>query len=496
MVAEVQANTSGKAAGGTIVAGQTYTLDLRDFWYRREGMKPFPKQERFLFAPHGPEGCPPFQYMMGGRGLSKTRSLSRKLLLLSLLNAPANPELPVWGALCGRTQKEVWQKILPALLNDVAEIKRETGIDWTPTINKGDQTLHFPFGVSIYLCSYEKANSLNQIRGYTLGFIAFDEVDVASISCDEILEVATATLRDDRAKHSCMVLASTPKGLRGFARRFHEANLRGDRSHWLVTGTCYDNPYLAPRQIAAMKKGMSKRLWQQEGLGVVLSPTSVVFGEYREDRHVRPYVWQPQQKTLVLIDWGTSHAYLCVVKVAEDGTWWVVRERKETDTTYHRFRGVIDETVAEVRKLDGRAPYAMCCDGAVKSEKLWLGAKYMGECPGGVLWLSKDVEQRIDYGIAIIASRLDPLEDQTPKLFFAATLDPTTDEGRMGMRGAMATYCYATMRTESGEVVLTSDPSKRTNSDHPIDALRYGYCCLRYDKAVFGGQQLKFLEAA
>lgn len=481
-------------------ASRHTTIDLRRFWY---GARPFPVQERFLFSGHTALGCPAYMGLLGGRGLGKTRALARKLLLLALLNRGTR-EAPIWGAVCGRIHKEVWQKLLPYLLEDLTEIKREFGVDWIPTINKEDQTLVFPFGACVYLASYERQNSLQQLRGYTLGWMLFDEVEVAAVSADEILAVAASCIRDARARHSCLVWASTPNGLRGFARKHHEAFIAGDRSFWLVTGTCYDNPYLSPRQIAAMKKGLSKRLWLQEGLGVVLAPTNVVFGEFDEAKHVRKYVWDRSHKCVVSVDWGTSHAYIGIYMVTEDGTWWVVDERKLVDTTYPRVRAEVRDVVRLLVERTGEHPYAMACDGAVRSERLWLAAEYMSQCAGGVLWLNKDEEQRLDWTLALVSSLLDPADelvaandDRVPapiKLFLADTLDPTTDEAQMGIRGAFVSYSYAQMRTEAGELVLTNEPSKKNNADHPIDALRYAICKSRNDPALHGGAPLPFVQ--
>ena len=58
----------------------------------------------------------------------------------------------------------------------------------------------------------------------------------------------------------------------------------------------------------------------------------------------------------------------------------------------------------------------------------------------------------------------------------------------------MVAYTYATFRTETGEVVLTSTPSKRTNADHPIDALRYAICCSAFDERLHGGKTLPYLD--
>lgn len=475
---------------------ETIDIDLHWLWYRKPGKRRFPTQERDIFAPHYSWGCPRYQGVSGGRGRAKSYALSRKALILSWLNAPVDPGLPVWGGIFGRTMKEVHHKILPVIYQDAAEIREHYGVDMMPRLNKEDQTLHWPNGSSAYILSYEDPKELNKGRGYTMGWALVDEADQHNtVSTDQILAVVNFAVRDPRAKHQCIVWASSPNGLRGFHRLHHEAWIRNDPNYFLVGGTMFDNPYFDPAQIEMIKGGTSKRLWLQEGLGVCLTPRNVVFGEYNERRHVRPYTWDPYAKTLIFVDWGTSHAYVFAVQVSGEGRWMVARERKVVDTTYPRFRAIVEQFVDECTALSGgRPPYMMGGDGAVRSEMLWMHNKYGPVCEGGVHQLSKDMEQRLDWGLALISSMLDPADGSKPRLYFAADLSASTDDSLMGLRGAMVSYTYATFRTETGEVVLTSTPSKKNNADHPIDALRYAICSSVFDDDLHGGKTMPYLD--
>lgn len=477
---------------------QVIDIDLHHHWYCRPGRKRHPQQERFIFAPHGPWGCPRYQGDSGGRGLGKSFALSRKAQVLAILNAPIEAGPPVWGALFGRTMKEVHHKLLPIIYQDAAEIREAYGVDMMPRLNKEDQTLHWPNGSSAYILSYEDPKELNKTRGYNLGWAVIDEADQHNtVSTDQLLAVVNFAVRDPRAKHQCICWASSANGLRGFHRLHHEAWLRKDRNFFLVGGTIFDNPYFDRAAVELMRSGTSKRLWLQEGLGVCLTPRNVVFGEYSEKHHVRPYRWDTDGDTrlVIFVDWGTSHAYVGAAQVNTAGRWVVCAERKEVDTTYPRFRKIVEEFVRDcVRRAGGNQPYLMAGDGAVRSEMLWLKNTYQAVCEGGVWQLPKDWEQRIDWGLALISSMLDPANGTKPRLYFASDLSPSTDDSVMGMRGAMVSYTYATFRTEVGEVVLTGTPSKRNNADHPIDALRYAICCSAFDAQLHGGKTLPFLD--
>lgn len=472
---------------------QTIDVDLYRLWY---GERDHTIQSRYIFGPHRPWGCPRYQGLSGGRGLGKSFALSRKAQVLSLLNAPKGEGPPVWGALMGRTMKEVHHKLLPIVFDDAARIREAFGLDMMPRLNKEDQTLHWPNGSSAYILSYEDPKELNKARGYNLGWVGIDEADQHNtVSTDQLLAVINFAVRDPRSRHQAICWASSPNGLRGFHRMHHEAYLRGDRNFFLVGGTIFDNPYFDRAAVELMRSGTSKRLWQQEGLGVCLTSRNVVFGEYNERRHVRPYRWDEHAKTVIFIDWGTSHAYVGAAQVNEAGRWVVCKERKESDTTYPRFRKIVEAFVRECTTLaGGNPPYLMACDGAVRSETMWLKNVYSSVCEGGVWALPKDWEQRIDWGLALISSMLDPADDTKPRLYFSSELSASTDDAVMGLRGAMVSYNYATFRTETGEMVLTSSPSKRNNADHPIDALRYAVCCSAFDDSLHGGRTLPFLD--
>lgn len=474
-------------------------VDLHWLWYGRPGKKRHLQQERYVFAPHGPWGCPRYQGDSGGRGLGKSFALGHKVTVLAQLNAPPDPTLPLWGALFGRTMKEVHHKLLPIVFQDAAEIREHYGVDMMPRLNKEDQTLHWPNGAAAYILSYEDPKELNKARGYNLGWAVIDEADQhTTISTEQLLAVVNFAVRDPRALHQCICWASSANGLRGFHRLHHEAWLRGDRNFFLVGGTIFDNPYFDPAQIELMRSGTSKRLWLQEGLGVCLTPRNVVFGEYAERKHVRPYNTDSADgdtKLVIFVDWGTSHAYVGAAHVHITGRWVVFAERKEVDTTYPRFRKIVERFVREaVARSGGRDPYFMACDGAVRSETLWLKNTYQGMCEGGVEALPKDWEQRLDWGLALISSMLDPADGTKPRLYFSSELNASTEDAVMGLRGAMVSYTYATFRTEVGETVLTGTPSKRNNADHPIDALRYAVCCSAFDAELHGGKTLPFLD--
>lgn len=473
-------------------------VDLWKYWYGGTDSltgKPrrHPQQERFIFGPHRPDGCAGYQGALAGRRWGKTVALVRKCIVLLLLN-PGSSEEPVWGGVYGRTRREAEKRIIKPMLAELRRMRRDLGIDLTPKWDKQNQEIHFANGAAILIGSYGKNDSLENQRGDTLGWAIVDEIERSFVPTEDILAVIGPAISDSRARHSCLVWASSPNGLRGMPQMHHEAFQRGDRDFFLVVGTIYDNPFLKPSQIATIKGGLSRRMWLQEGLGICLAPSNVVFIEWDERKHVVDYQWKASHLTVVSIDWGTSHAYICAIKVDRQGRWIVARERKVVETSPTRFREIVREFVARVYSDDEeRMPHLITCDGAVKMERSWLNGTYSNDTQ--VKWLRKDAEQGVGWGLNLISYMLDPArDDRGTMLFVASDLDPTTDKDMMGIRGAMASYTYRRQRDQDGDMVATNDPDKKNSADHPIDALRYALCKSRYDELLHGGRALPFID--
>lgn len=488
----------GEAPARSVGLTRRIVVDLWTYWYG--GADPVtgkprrhPQQERFIFGPHRPDGCPGFHGALAGRRWGKTIGLVRKAIILILLN-PGSQEEPVWGGIYGRTRREAEKRIVKPLLAELRRIRRDLGLDLTPHWDKQNQEIHFANGAAILIGSYGKNDSLENQRGDTLGWAIVDEIERSFVPTEDILAVIVPAISDARAKHSCLVWASSPNGLRGMPQMHHEAWQRGDRDYFLVVGTIHDNPFLKPSQIATIKNGLSRRMWLQEGLGICLAPSNVVFVEWNESKHVVEYRWNPNHYTVVSIDWGTSHAYICAIKVDRAGRWVVAREQKVTETSPARFRDIVRNFIARCTADDNdRLPHLITCDGAVANERRWLHGTYGADTQ--VRWLKKDAEQGVGWGLNLISYMLDPArEDRDTHLFVSSDLDPTTDKDGMGVRGAFASYTYRRERDQDGDLVNTNDPDKKNSADHPIDALRYALCKSRGDELLHGGRTLPFID--
>lgn len=474
------------------------TVDFAQiFW----GDKRHPVQERWVYGAHGPWGCPFYQGLQGGRGLGKTYAIAYKMLFLALLN-PGRLVGGQWqycyGAVVGRTGREVVQKILPAFFEACARFKEATGVTiladrgaW----NKNEQVIRLQNGAAIYVLSYGRKDMLEMLRGYTWGWALFDELErCPGIDPEEVVKTVAPCIRDPQAQHPCFGWASSPNGLRGMVKRHHDAWAAANDNYFLAAGSIHDNPFLKTSTVAAIKAGMSKRAWLQEGLGIALQPLEVIFGEYRDSRHVIDHEWDPHALNVIGVDWGTSHAYICAFQVDRRGRWVLAAEHKATDTTLPRFRRTVRRFVAMVKERSGSDIYAMACDRSPQSEREWFVRAFEDQCEGGVEYLSKKDDQRVHFGLACISSMLDPADGGEPRFFLSSALSASTDESTMGARGAFKSYCYETMKTLSGATIITNEPSKRNNADHQVDGARYPVVAFRHDPRLHGGRMLPFVD--
>jgi len=460
-------------------------------WY---GKVRFPKQEQMLFDPHGPDGCPFWQGFLGGRGASKTFTAGRKTWLLSALNpTPEGDTRRVMIAMMGRSMTEVQQKMLPPFYEACADFRRATGVQWITGYDTDLQEIYFANGSGMYLLSYNDMGTLNRMgRGLNLAAVIVDELMWGSgVSSDAVVKTITPAIRDPRAKHKCFVWFSSPNGLRGIAKK--HKNHFGDPNWFLVHATARDNPYMLDEDIARLSEGLSKSEIQQEIDGICLQPGAAVFHEFDEDRHIIPWRWSSRCRNVIGIDWGKGHAYICAIQVTEDGRWIVAAERKVTDTTRLRFRKVVEEFVEEVKDASNREIFMMACDRAVKSERNWLTNRFDDEVEAGVRYLTKKRQQRIDWGLNCISGMLDPVIGDS-RLFLAASLSSSTDDAAMGLRGAFTEYVNVQYRAPDGELITIDEPSKKTNADHPMDALRYAICCSVDEEVLHGGHLLPVLD--
>jgi len=462
-------------------------LDLGDiFWPQRK----YEAQERFVFGAHGPAGCAFYQGWIGGRASGKTVGLGLKALVLALLNPGYT------GAICGRTAGEVAKKILPHFFRAIAEVRRRTGISLLAPrgYDKHDQCIRLANGSLVYILSYGRMDQLELIRGHDLAWSIFDEIErCPNMPSETVFETVVPAIRAPGAPHKCFVWASSPDGLRGLPAKHLAAWERGDSEFYTVATTIYDNPFLEPGVVEKIRRGLSYRQWLQEGLGSCLLPLNVVYGEYRETKHVIPYTWDPNELTLVLVDWPGAVGYVCAVKVSAAGRWVVAAELRMHDVPGPRWRREVEGFVAAVVKRNlGAAVYGMVCDRSPSDEAEWLINRFSKMCLGGVGYLDKADDVDVAKGHNLVSFMLEPnAGDDPPRLYVSDELTPSIDPITMGVRGSFQRYGFERVRGEDGWV-NTDRPNKTNGADHAMDVVRYGAVYYRFDPRLHGGSPLPY----
>ena len=433
---------------------------------------PHPKQAQFL------EADSRFALALTGIGFGKTWALTLKCLLAAMSNPGVNT------LLAGRTYRDLEDVLIPLLFQHVQTVQDTHGVNLVLRHDKLDGKLHLLGGGQILLRSYQL---IDKIRGLNLGAAYVDEVEWSSADPVEVFGVL-----NERCRVPCPVhqigYATSPNGLLGVTRIFHEAQQRDDTDYHITHGTTLDNPYLSEGFIRTLKNSMSARRWAQEVEGKVLRPAHVVFTEFGSE-HLVDWDWRDHrtQKWVLGVDWGTNHHHVALmVNVLEDGTWVVADELLCDDMTRAQFRRELDAWI-EARAATVGYPVAAGTDRAVPEMNQWLMNKY-GHKGTAVRNCKTHRQQYVINGVELMRDRLAPAHG-APMLYVSNRLDKPESKSTAGIVQAFRSYRY--QRDREGNP--TSQPYKDDITDHALDALRYLYVTTRQDPQLHGGRTLSML---
>ncbi len=441
----------------------------------------YPKQRQFL------RSTTRYSLFLGGRGTGKSHGLGFKAFILAFLN----PGCP--GILLSRSYNELHSVLLPYFFEACRLFKDATGIDVIAHHNRSLQILTLINGAKVYLRSWDR---VDRVRSYTVGWICLDEIEYGSARPMYAFQTIGATLRHPLAQLPQFCMATTPNGLTGVTAHFvsrqrDEQREDPDRRRYHATrATVYDNPYVDDEFREGLRLSMTERDWRQEGLGEILGPKAQVFVEYDEARHIVPWSWDRRLPYMLLVDWGTSHAYWAMVQIRPStngyGYQWVVaREHKLEDVGPMDVRRSIDRAVAEI----GRSPAFCASDRAVKVQRAWLTGRFGSESI--VQTCETKSEQDIRRGLTMLRFMLDPPEDDEPLLVFSNELPNHLHIAGRGILGAMVNLRYK----RDGEGNLTNIVHKDNINDHPVDAIRYGVVTSAPFAEFHGGDVLRAMYA-
>ncbi len=412
---------------------------------------PYRKQAEFLTA------TARNRYFVGGRGAGKSWTLTLDALMQALLN----PGVP--GALLGRTERDLRSNLLPFLRAHLDTLQRATGFNWIRRYSNADQSIELQNGATIWWRGYER---IDKLRGHNLAWCCADEICWSETTDVTVFETITSAIRVPCRRPGFSV-ASSPNGLRGITKLFHLRTTGGDPNYWITRATSYDNPYLEPHVIEAWRSAMSDRRWRQECLAIALRPSSVVFSEFSETRHVVPWNVERHRNTcrwVFGIDWGLNRAVAVAFQVLQDGRWILVDELVDRPESRGHWRTNLRRWIDQTTR--NQAPYLLAPDRACPEENRFLHSVY-GVRKTRVVPLSSKYEQYVRNGLAAMQDMLAPVEG-APRLLFSDKLPRQYDGDLQGILPSLLNYRYKLDR----DGVPTDRPSKDNVHDHAIDAAR------------------------
>ena len=414
--------------------------------------KPYQKQSQFLLSQARN------RFFCAGRFAGKSWTLTLDVLFSALVYNQGAP-----GALLGRTESDLKNNLLPFLMGHLDTLQRATGYNWVRRYSVGDQCVELMNGSKIMWKGYDR---ISKLRGYNLAYIAADEVCWSEQNSMTIYETLLPAIRVPCRRPSFSI-ASSPNGLRGITELFRTKQLEGDLDFHVTRCSSYSNPYVDRSVVESCKASMSRARYEQEILALALKPSSAVFDQFQESKHVVSHDvlrHSDDCKWVFGVDWGISKAAAVAIQVLPCGRWVVVDELITHPVSRGHFR---QDVKAFIKKWCGKKnPFLISADRAIPSENMWLAAEYG---PGRTIVkpLETKKEQSVSNGIKAVQDLLAPMQGDA-NLVFLRSLSRTIKGDLAGVLPALQNYRFKLDR----EGNPTDMPYKDNITDHILDALR------------------------
>ena len=206
------------------------------------------------------------------------------------------------------------------------ELKDRLGkLNWIAKTNESELTITLINGSEI---TVKSADSYDRMRGFSVNFCVFDEF--ADMD-PEVWTVVRPTLSDTQG-HAFFI--GTPKGRNWFYDTFKLGENESDPDWKSWHFTTQDNPLIDPTEIESAKKTLSTFAFKQEYMASFSNAGSDVFKEEwikygEEPQHGSYYIaidlagFEEVAKQAGNAKKRLDESAICVVKVTEDGKWFV-----------------------------------------------------------------------------------------------------------------------------------------------------------------------------
>ena len=295
-----------------------------------------------------------FKVVAAGRRCGKSR-LAATALIIEALQCPSGSAVLYVAPTQGQARQIIWDVLM--------EIGRE--VIAGSHVNNMDITMIN--GAKIYVRGADRPDTL---RGVSLTYAVLDEV--ADIKPEAWEQVIRASLSDKKGR---AIFIGTPKGRNWFYDLFKQGQ-KEDNTDWKSWHfTTKDNPLIDPNEIESAKKTLSTFAFKQEYLASFDNAGSDTFKDEWikygiEPEHGSYFIaidlagFEEVAKQAANLKKRLDETAICVVKVTEDGKWFV----KEID----HGRWDIRETAAKIlMKMRDYRPISVGIErGALKNAVL------------------------------------------------------------------------------------------------------------------------------
>jgi len=256
-----------------------------------------------------------FKVVAAGRRCGKSR-LAATTLLIEALRCPAGSAVLYVAPTNGQARQIIWNVLM------------ELGREVIQSSHINNQDIVMINGATIYVRGADRPDTL---RGVSLTYAVLDEV--ADIKPEAWEQVIRASLSDKKGR---AMFIGTPKG-RNFFYDLYKLGLSGDDTDWKSWHfTTQDNPLIDPTEVESAKKTLSSFAFKQEYLASFDNAGSDVFKEtwikYGEEPEYGSYFvavdlagFEEVAKQAANAKKRLDETAIAVVKVTEDGKWFVVK---------------------------------------------------------------------------------------------------------------------------------------------------------------------------
>ena len=256
-----------------------------------------------------------FKVVAAGRRCGKSR-LAATTLLIEALRCPAGSAVLYVAPTNGQARQIIWNVLM------------ELGREVIQSSHINNQDIVMINGATIYVRGADRPDTL---RGVSLTYAVLDEV--ADIKPEAWEQVIRASLSDKKGR---AMFIGTPKG-RNFFYDLYRLGLSGEDSDWKSWHfTTQDNPLIDPTEVESAKKTLSSFAFKQEYLASFDNAGSDVFKEAwikygEEPEHGSYFVavdlagFEEVAKQAANAKKRLDETAIAVVKVTEDGKWFVVK---------------------------------------------------------------------------------------------------------------------------------------------------------------------------